>query len=135
VFFITLAVARIDRDGRHMVFAGAGHPPAMIVKPGGEPRLLESRSTVLGAFPDAVAEQASCELGLESGERIVLYTDGVSDLLDSRGERLGIEGIKGLVRETALLPFDEMKRAILERLAAWRDGPPTDDISLVLVEV
>jgi sigma-B regulation protein RsbU (phosphoserine phosphatase) len=135
VFFITLAVARIDRDGRHMVFAGAGHPPAMIVKPGGEPRLLESRSTVLGAFPDAVAEEASCELGLESGERIVLYTDGVSDLLDSRGERLGIEGIKGLVRETALLPFDEMKRAILERLAAWRDGPPTDDISLVLVEV
>jgi len=118
-----------------MVFAGAGHPPAMVVKPGREPRLLESRSTVLGAFPDAVSEGASYDVGLESGERIVLYTDGVTDHPDSRGERLGIEGVKDLIRETSLLPFQEMKRAILKRLAARRGGPPADDISLVLVEV
>src|SRR6202050_1862462 len=40
----TLAAARIDLGGRRMIFAGAGHPPAMIVTPGEEPRLLESRS-------------------------------------------------------------------------------------------
>ena len=54
VFFFTVAAARIDRGGRRMIFAGAGHPPAMIVQPGEEPRLLESRSMVLGALPDAV---------------------------------------------------------------------------------
>ena len=42
---------------------------------------------------------------------------------------------ENFVRDTALLPFGEMKRGILDRVAAWRDGPPIDDVSLVLVEV
>ena len=39
------------------------------------------------------------------------------------------------VRETSLLPFLEMKQGILDRVAEWREGPPADDVSLVLVEV
>ncbi len=135
VFFFTLAVARIERNGRRMDFAGAGHPPAMLVRSGGEPKLLESRSTVLGALPDAVDEEASFNVDLEPGDRIILYTDGITDLFNSHGERLGIEGVKRFVREASRLPFPEMKRGILERLASWREGPPADDISLVLVEV
>ena len=37
VFFFTLAAARIERNGRRMVFAGAGHPPGMVVRPGRSP--------------------------------------------------------------------------------------------------
>jgi PAS domain S-box-containing protein len=135
VFFFTLAAARVDRNGRNMVFAGAGHPPALVVKPGQEPRLLESRSTVLGALPDAVAEESSFEVKLEAGERILLYTDGITDHFNSRGERLGLEGLRRLVCETSILPFEEMKRGMLDRLAAWHQGPPADDISMILVEV
>jgi phosphoserine phosphatase RsbU/P len=134
-FFFTLAAARIDRSGRTMEFAGAGHPPAMIVQPGAEPRLLRSRSTILGALPDAVDADATLCLPLESGDRIVLYTDGLTDAFDSRGEMLKVEGLQCFVGETALLPFEEMKRGILNRVAEWRDGPPFDDVSLVLVEV
>src|SRR5271169_1356337 len=64
-FFFTLAAARIDRSGRSMEFAGAGHPPAMIVQPGAEPRLLPSRSTILGALPDAVVAAATLYTELE----------------------------------------------------------------------
>jgi PAS domain S-box-containing protein len=135
VFFFTLAAARVDRSGRRMVFAGAGHPPVMIVQPGEEPRLLESRSMVLGALPNAVAEEATLDVDLQSGDRIVLYTDGITDVFDSRGEMLGVEGVQKFVRETAVLPFGEMKQGILDRVAAWREGPPSDDMSLVLVEV
>ena len=39
VFFFTVAAARVDRDGRRMIFAGAGHPPAMIARAGQEPVL------------------------------------------------------------------------------------------------
>ena len=67
VFLFTAAVARVDRGGRRMVFAGAGHPPAMIVTPGQQPRLLESRSMVLGALPDAVDREAELDLDLEPG--------------------------------------------------------------------
>jgi hypothetical protein len=48
---------------------------------------------------------------------------------------LKVEGVQNFVRETALLPFNEMKEGILNRVAAWRDGPLVDDVSLVLVEV
>jgi phosphoserine phosphatase RsbU/P len=135
VFFFTLAAARVDRSGRRMVFAGAGHPPVMVVQPGAEPRLLESRSMVLGALPNAVDMEATLDVDLEAGDRIVLYTDGITDVFNSRGEMLGIEGVQKFVRETALLPFKQMKQGILDRVAAWREGPPADDVSLVLVEV
>ena len=135
VFFFTLAAARIDRGARRMVFAGAGHPPAMIVQPGGEPRMLESRSMVLGALPDAVEAEATLDVNLEPGDRIVLYTDGITDIFDARGEMLGVEGVQKFVREAALLPFGEMKQGILDRVAEWREGPASDDVSLVLAEV
>ena len=133
-FFFTLAAARINRGGRTMEFAGAGHPPAMIVQPGAEPRLLPSRSMILGTLPDAVGADATLYTEIEPGDRIVLYTDGLTDVFDSRGEMLKVEGLQNFIREAALLPFDEMKQFILDRVAAWRDGPPVDDESLVLVE-
>lgn len=134
-FFFTLAVARIDRTGRTMEFAGAGHPPAMIVQPGADPRLLPSRSTILGTLPDAVDADATLNTEIEPGDRVVLYTDGLTDVFDSHGEMLEVEGVQNIVRETSLLPFSEMKQGILNRVAAWRDGPPVDDVSLILVEV
>jgi PAS domain S-box-containing protein len=135
VFFFTVAAARIDRSGRRMIFAGAGHPPAMIAHAGAEPRLLESRSMVLGALPEAVDAEATLDVDLDSGDRIVLYTDGITDVFNSRGAMLGVEGVQKIVRETSLLPFNEMKKGILDSVAEWREGPPTDDVSLVLVEV
>jgi phosphoserine phosphatase RsbU/P len=135
VFFFTAAAARIDRGGRRMVFAGAGHPPTMIVQPGEEPRLLESRSMVLGALPNAVDSEASLDVDLNPGDRVVMYTDGITEVFDSSGEMLGIPGLQKYVREASLLPFAEMKHGILDRVAEWRDGPTVDDVSLVLVEV
>ena len=133
--FITVAAASIDTHLGRIVFAGAGHPPAMLVRRGQSPLLLESRSAILGALPDAVDTTPSLELQLEPGDRIVLYTDGITEVFNSREEMLGIEGIREIVRQTAALPSDEMKQGILDGVAAWRSGPPSDDVSLVLVHV
>ena len=134
-FNFTMAAARLDRGGQRMIFAGAGHPPAMIVTPGEEPRLLESRSMLLGALPDAVDSEATLDVDLLPGDRVVLYTDGITEVFDARGEMLGVQGVQKFVRETALLPFGEMQQALLDRVATWREGPSTDDVSLVLLEV
>lgn len=134
-FFFTVAAARINRAGRRMLFAGAGHPPAMIANSGREPQLLESTSAVLGVLPDAVAVEPPSDVPLEPGDRVVLYTDGITDIFDAGGEMLGVAGVQQFVREASRLPFSEMKQGILDRVAAWREGPAVDDVSLVLVEI
>jgi sigma-B regulation protein RsbU (phosphoserine phosphatase) len=133
--FVTLAAARIDAQRRRMVFAGAGHPPAMLARHGQSPLLLESRCMILGALPDAVDVTANLEVQLQPDDRIVLYTDGITEVFNSRGEMLGVEGVQEIVRQTSSLPAREMKQGILDGVAAWREGPPTDDVSLMLVHV
>lgn len=133
--FVTLAAARIDARRRSMVFAGAGHPPAMLARHGQTPVLLESRSMILGALPDAVDATTNLEVQLQPDDRIVLYTDGITEVFNSSGEMLGIEGVQEIVRQTSSLPPHEMKQGILDGVAAWREGSPTDDVSLMLVHV
>jgi PAS domain S-box-containing protein len=133
--FVTAAAARIDAKRRSMVFAGAGHPPAMLARRGQDPLLLESRSMILGALADAVDVETSIEVRLQPDDRIVLYTDGITEVFNSEGQMLGVSGVQEIVRQSSYLPADEMKRGILDGVAAWRDGLPTDDVSLVLVHV
>ena len=135
VFFFTMSAIRLHRTGKLMAYSGAGHPPAMVVKPGNEPRLLESLSMILGALPEAVTQEDDLSVALEPGDRVVLYTDGFTDVFDSTGQMLGVSGMEKFVRETAELPFTEMKQGILDRVSEWSEGPPSDDMSLLLVEV
>jgi PAS domain S-box-containing protein len=133
--FVTVAAARINAHRRTMLFAGAGHPPAIIARRGQNPILLESRSMVLGALPDAVDVTTSVEVQLQVDDRILLYTDGITEVFNSRGEMLGVQGLQEIVRQTASLPAAEMKQGVLDGVATWRKGPPTDDVSLILVHV
>jgi PAS domain S-box-containing protein len=135
VFFFTMVAARLNYDDRSLEFAGAGHPPAMIIQPGEAPRLLESRSAVLGLLDDAVDNEAAAEIPVQAGDRVVIYTDGFTETFNSQRDMLGVEGFAEIVRETSKLSLPEMKQQILDRVAAWRNGPAADDMSLVLIEI
>jgi sigma-B regulation protein RsbU (phosphoserine phosphatase) len=135
VMYFTLAAARLPRNGRSLEFSAAGHPPALILRPGKTPRFLESASTILGCFSDAVSQESAVEFTLKAGDRVMLYTDGFTETFNSGREMLGVEGLAEVAREASTLPLSEMKQRILDRVAAWRDGPATDDMSLILVEV
>jgi len=133
--YFTVAAARFSRSFRSLQFAGAGHPPAMLLRPGESPRLLESKSMVLGLFEDAVDSDGTLETELRSKDRVVIYTDGLTENFNPRGEMLGVGGLREIVREASALPLPEMKEQVLSRVAAWRTGQAADDVSLVLVEI
>jgi serine phosphatase RsbU (regulator of sigma subunit) len=65
----------------------------------------------------------------------MLYTDGLTDNFNSQNEMLGVDGLAEIVYETSMLALPEMKQRILDRVTQYREGPATDDISLVLLEV
>lgn len=134
-FYFTVAAVRLYRTRGRLQFAGAGHPPAIIVRPGQSPCLLESTNMILGLFEDAVDAQSSVETALETGDRVIIYTDGLTENFNSRREMLGVEGHQEIVTEASSLPLAQMKQQILHRVATWRDGHATDDISLVLLEI
>ncbi len=134
-FFFSLAAARLDEDGRRMHFASGGHPPAIWLSPGRESRLLEPRSAVLGCLEDAVAAEPAEQIELSPGDRVALYTDGLTEVFDHREEMLGVDGLREIMEKAARRPFAEMKQAILDDVETWRHGPPTDDVSLVLIEL
>ena len=134
VLFFTMAAARID-SARKMTFAGGGHPPAILMQPGARPRQLESRSLVLGLLDQAVNSNAAIEVPLERGDRLALYTDGFTDVFSDSGEFLGVDGLQEILFQASKKPFPGMKQEVLDKVAAFRNGPPADDMSLVLLEV
>jgi len=134
-FFFTVAALRIDRSCRALQFAGAGHPPAMIIRRGESPRLLESRSGILGLFENIVDAESTIEAAVEPGDRVLIYTDGLTENFNLKREMLGVKGLSEIVRDASHLTLPDMKRQILDRVEAWRSGPATDDVSVVLVEI
>ena len=94
-----MAAGRFVQRGRLVAFVAAGHPPAMLVSIGGLRR------------PNS------------QSDRLVLYTDGLIEVFNKGDEMLGVGGLEEFVRQSAKRALAEMKQAILDGVAAWRDGP------------
>lgn len=133
-FYFTMAAVRLSMRGRRAHFAAGGHPPAMLVSEG-DIRLLPSKSGILGCLAETAPSEAASEFELSPGDRLVLYTDGLVEVFNSNEEMLGVEGFSQIVLDSAKLKLPEMKRSIIDGVAAWRLGPVADDVSLVIVEI
>lgn len=134
-FYFTMAAIRLDRYGRKLSFAAGGHPPPLIISRDGSIRALQPQSAILGVLEEAVGPNASEDFTLAAGDRVMLYTDGLTEVFDRSGVMLGVEGLREIVRRTGNQTLAGMKRKVLEEVDAWRYGPATDDVSIVLVEV
>jgi phosphoserine phosphatase RsbU/P len=133
-FLFSMIAARLDRHGRRLTYANAGHPPAFWTSSAGGCQRLEARSVVLGCFEAAVSDEPNQQVELSPGDRLMFYTDGLTEVFDHRREMLGVQGLERIVRRAAKQPLADMKHTVLNEVAAWRHGPATDDISLVVVE-
>lgn len=133
-FYFSMAAARLEDGGRRLRYAGAGHPPALYLA-SGKCRPLMPRSAILGLLEDAVATDPEEIVPLHPGDRLVLYTDGLTEAFDARGDQFGLHGLEQALLDHGGKPLPDLKRAILDRVAAWHQGALSDDSSLVLVEI
>lgn len=133
-FCFTMAAARFSQHGHRVTFAAAGHPPAMIVSDGAL-RLIDSRNGILGCLAETAPSDSAEEIDLATGDRLVLYTDGLVEVFNPSHEMLTVQGLAKLVRESATQSLPQMKQTILDGVTAWRHGPFTDDMSLMIIEV
>jgi sigma-B regulation protein RsbU (phosphoserine phosphatase) len=133
-FCFTMAAARFSQNGHRVTFAAGGHPPAMIVSDG-VLRLLDSQNGILGCLADTAPSGSTQEIDLATGDRLILYTDGLVEVFNQSHAMLAVEGLAKLVRESATQSLAQMKQTILEGVTTWRSGSIADDISLIIVEL
>jgi len=133
--FATFFLARIDGEALRLRFSNAGHNWPVVMRPGGERVFLERGGTILGIMEHADYEED--QVALRPGDRLVFYTDGISEAMNADGELFGEQR---LCEVMDAIPRDLPAREVAERmLAALREFlgemEPQDDMTLLVVRV
>jgi serine phosphatase RsbU (regulator of sigma subunit) len=124
----TVVCAEVDMEDRWVRYACAGHLPPLLLAPDGTASYLwEGRSTPLAAVPQP-GPRAEGEVVLETGSRLLLYTDGLVERRD-RGLDEGMDALAAVVAETADLEPGEMVDAVME--AMLHDEDVRDDVCVL----
>jgi sigma-B regulation protein RsbU (phosphoserine phosphatase) len=131
--FATFCYTRIDVAKRRILYSNAGHNPPLLVRANGDVEKLSGGGMVLGVFPDITYEQV--ELGLQSRDRLVFYTDGISEALDGNGEEYGDERLAETASRGRALDAASLKDALLDDVTRFADGKFQDDATLIVAGI
>jgi phosphoserine phosphatase RsbU/P len=126
--FVTAAYVHLDAEAREFSYAAAGHPPMLLLRDGQVSEVAEN-GFVLAV--SASAEYTQLQQPLRSGDRLILYTDGIVEARNIRGELFGEINLYATVRETAALTPSETADRILRSVEEW--APSQDDDLTVVV--
>jgi sigma-B regulation protein RsbU (phosphoserine phosphatase) len=134
--FASAAYVWIDTKSRNALYSAAGHPPLLCWRNAkGEMQRVESNGLLFGVSPDT--EYPVCSVPLEPSDRVLLYTDGVTETENAAGEAFGDLQLERVVRKNRLQPASDLSRQVLSELQRWRPAAAhqQDDITLIVVDV
>lgn len=132
--FVTALIAELDIVTGRYRWVNAGHPAALLLRGGQVVKQLdEGVNPPLGLQDDLPVVM---EEGLEPGDRIVIYTDGVTDARDSSNAEFGVDRLVEFVTKAASsgLPAPETLRRLNRAILAHQEGNLQDDATTLLVE-
>ena len=129
--FTTAFCGIIRRSGEgHWV--NAGHCAGLIVRSDGNIDWLKPTAVPIGLFPDAVFPAK--ELRLRSGDRLVLYSDGVSEAANAAKDRFGENRLAEFVRSSRHMPVQELHDGLMDEISSFTQGEDqSDDLTLLVV--
>jgi sigma-B regulation protein RsbU (phosphoserine phosphatase) len=130
--FITFFMTVADPATGELVYTNAGHNPPLVVRAAGGFDTLAGGGMILGILPKASYSDSKAKL--ESGDVLILFSDGVTEASDPRGDEFGEERLAELVAGLRERPAAEIVEAINSAVAAFTEGAPAaDDITVVAV--
>ncbi len=131
--FITFFYAHLDGPARRLVYVNAGHNAPLVVRAGGSHERLREGGAVLGVFESRNYELGSAQLA--PGDRVILFTDGVTEACSPAGEEFGEARLLRLLEDHRNLSADELQAKILSAAAEFSGGRWQDDATLVVLAV
>ena len=133
--FVTAFYAVVDVETGLLTYARAGHEfPLFIRERAALP--LEGTGLPLGIFSRDEFRIGEEQVQLQPDDRLVLYTDGLIDVMNARGELYDIHRVKELICSTVHLPPEQMCAAVFSELLAFQgQAEQFDDMAMLVVEV
>ena len=131
--FITALVGRLEVATGRLSIANAGHePPLLIPGDGGPITPIDESGPMLGMF--SPLDLTEIEVQLRPGDKLLLYTDGVTDALTSTGERFGKERMIATIKAARSGSADELVATLSSAVSRFCQGVvPADDVTIVAV--
>ena len=132
--FITACICCLDIESGTLISANAGHPPMLLVRSGGDIDMVRSKGRVFLDFAEPDYEDAKNYL--KRGDKIVLYTDGITEARNAAGALLGEEQFVEILKHHAGYPAREMCQAVYDEILNFT-GPRRsfeDDFALLVAE-
>ena len=131
--FATFCYAVIDTARSRVAFSNAGHNPPVLVRADGAVERLGRGGMVLGVMAHGVDEQS--ELDLRAGDRLVFFTDGITEANNATGDEFSDERLLQTIVEHRHESAQRLLDAILTDVAAFSDGPLQDDATLLCLAI
>jgi phosphoserine phosphatase RsbU/P len=130
--YATVFYCLLEADGK-LSYVNAAHCPPMAVRPSGEYTFLEATGGPVGLL--VPAEFPVAEWQVYSGDKIVIYTDGVTEAQNTRGEFLGRKRLRDVVLAHAAASSTRIHEEIQAAVTEFTEGAPqSDDITVVVLE-
>jgi sigma-B regulation protein RsbU (phosphoserine phosphatase) len=107
--------------------ATGGHPPPLVLRAGGEVESFGPAGMILGATREP--EIGSREIGLRSGDAVILYTDGITEARSTAGEFFGEGRLRELCEGGAELSAEELAEKIEATVRRFQQDNLQDDIA------
>ena len=133
--FLTVFLGVWNSQTRVFSYAGAGHPPALIIPADGEGiERLHVSPGVVGTMPDQEVPRATIKLRL--GDRLICYTDGITEAMNGQQELFGEDRLADICAHSRRIAIDVVVQKVFEQVDQFLQGEPQrDDQALLAMEI
>jgi sigma-B regulation protein RsbU (phosphoserine phosphatase) len=132
--YLSIFIGLIDTRRRAIHYINCGHVPPVIIRPHQEPLLLTEGGMVIGLFENARYERGHTTL--QSGDVLILCTDGITESMNSMHEEYGTERMVGCIQNVADRKAAEIVAALSTDVARFsRNGTHVDDKVTMIIKV